>query len=173
MSVCLVLATGDPSSSTSFAAYSRIVDLAFPVRRGDTLLCDITTDLNVPTVTVDTRVGGDTPVLLVYSDQPLGSDVATALATSHHWTPARLAYGLHGDAIGVFLDGDNDWIFVEQWPTFSCEQLQTMVEMGLIDDLPRLALTADQSTTTPLGTTTSDAVIVPFPSRRQRAAVNE
>lgn len=163
----LVFAVGDMTHLSSSAAFTRLVEADFPVRRDDTVMCPITADTTIPITVVDVQVGGSEPVVVAYSDLDAHSREIASLATDPAWAHCQFACGLYGEPIGVFLNSERThWVPVDDWPDFSCEQLQAMIEIGLIDNLPTFTVPEPHRT---LETGLAEqAVIVPFPAGRER-----
>jgi hypothetical protein len=132
----LVFCLGDPTHVSTFQAYLRPAIIDVPAPRGDTVLCPVADTLTVPTVVVDSRLGGGTPVLAIWSDGPVDGAVGTALRADPAWQPLTAATELRGEVFGVFLDPETTDLFgFDSWPEWNTDTAHLLVAIGMLNNM--------------------------------------
>lgn len=127
---------GEPSSVKDFYAFMAPATVPTPAPRGEVLLCPINDKVAVMATVVESRVGGDCPVLVLYTNDPANDLYVAQLKVSPGWQVATPATTTIGEVMGVFLDvNDNDIIGVPEWPEWNTSEVSSMIACGLIGDI--------------------------------------
>ena len=90
---------------------------------------------------VESRVGGEYPVLVLYTNDPANDLYVAQLKTSPGWQMATPATTTIGEVMGVFLDvDDNDIIGVPEWPEWDTNEVSSLIACGLIDKITTIEI---------------------------------
>lgn len=162
MDVRLILVLGDTTRNRDCVAYSRPAVTDVPARRGEIFHCPIGGGFGLVAAVAETFIDAHEAVVVLRSPLDLAHQIPLRIAQDPDWVPMQVACGLRGDVVGVFTNEDN-WIQVDNWPDVNVEQLQSLVELGLIDRFPAMTIPDLRRADEPLETS-----VVQFPTNRRR-----